>query len=1055
VDRARNALASLPTSGAAASASDTIRQNVGAIQASAGLSGATAGTVDAALGLGSNVSVGASGLTVRATGLASTELTAGAGQLGLVGMGGAVSAATIDGTISADVGDQCTITTTGGGSVTVEATNGPWADDHKSRAAAYAEGGGLAGIGAGVATLNQNTNVRTHLGSSTRITAPGGTLRIASVNNTFGTTYVHGLQVAGAAVSASVAANNVSGETTAAGTSEEVNVKDASIIAQYNATLDSKSYATGGGIVSGVGTSNTMNVSPIVRTTACAHWHTETFRMTPTMTLNGDIAVYGASNAGFAIGIGRAVINANPRLESILYANSVVNASSVFENILTYRDNWTPYAGASTGNLIGGVGAACDIRINPTATTVIQGGAKITGGTLTARNDVLSNVTSKATCVVGGILAGGRIDNAVGLNPNLTLEIAPNADLSGSTVNLESLVGAVARMHTHGDGGAFAGGVASAPVLNYLPTNRVFLLSGPSDPYAGGGRIHATGNLTVLNRSDFTAQDPYALVDFDGAFIGTGIEASLQTAATNLTVLGSGSKLTSDGDMTIFSQAATSANNVQIRTHNGTAFGSAVAWFRWTGGDHQDLVFGKGSTAYAQGTLHAQTWSGKRGLVVTNATMGTAASRTEAHTIIQDAGGNSRLLVADGAHLRGNNQAILHNLFNPYCTAEAHATAAGALLFGIGEASMIMMPQLMITLGPNTVVEGNNVVIRSALNARWLDATEQIPTLSTTGDFTGNGLLNFGNGKAVNQLLGQWALSMATGSIARYSSSNDIGVGSSPPIMRTWQEKIWNGGHYGSAGTSQFSDGAAQLLNGRIVREALPPAPASTGALGASLQMIGAPDLSTFGVSPSLDAFPEDLSKLKDFVAIYDYYKDHPEWVAEGLRTLLAELLMKASEQASNTEKNQWRYEMAALLDGIIPDRSRLALEQESLAAEGMDPVLQSLAETLKPLVEDPRNSDGRMPEGRRLYSSLCALLRLNPHQDPTVAVDIRDVMWFFELFYGPVAKNTIVLLAGRPGTRGNTVGNALRGVPDGWHNASGTYAVSSLVDMPPVTRSV
>jgi hypothetical protein len=245
------------------------------------------------------------------------------------------------------------------------------------------------------------------------------------------------------------------------------------------------------------------------------------------MPLNGDIAVYGASNAGFAIGIGRSVINANPRLESILYANSVVNALSVFENILTYRDNWTPFAGDSTGNLIGGVGAACDIRINPTAATVIQGGAKVTGGTLTARNDVLSNVTSKATCVVGGVLAGGRIDNAVGLNPNLTLEIAPNADLSGSTVNLEWLVGAVARMHTHGAGGAFAGGVASAPVLNYLPTNRVFLLSGPSDSSAGGGRIHATGNLTVLNRSDFTAQDPYALVDFGGALLfGIG-EASM------------------------------------------------------------------------------------------------------------------------------------------------------------------------------------------------------------------------------------------------------------------------------------------------------------------------------------------------------------------------------------------------------------------------------------------------------------------------------------------------------------------------------------------------
>jgi filamentous hemagglutinin family protein len=1014
VDRARHALTSLSSSGAGAQAAATARQNVGAIQAAAGLSGAAAGTVEAALDIGSRISVGASGLAVKATGTSSTELVAGAGQLGLVGMGGAVAAGTIDGTIAADIGDQNTITTTGGGNVTVEATNGPWADDHKSRAAAYAEGGGLVGIGAGVATLNQNVNVRTHLGSATRITAPGAALRIASINNTFGTTYVHGLQVAGAAVSASVAANNVSGETTAAGTSEEVNVKDASIIAQYNATLDSKSYATGGGIVSGVGTSSTMNVSPIVRTTACAHWNTETFRMTPGMSLNGDIAVYGAANGGFAVGVGRAVINANPKLESILYGNSAVSASSLFENIATYRDNWTAYAGASTGNLVGGVGAASIIETKPTITTTIGGSAKVTGGTLVARNDVHSEVSSTATCVVGGVLAAGRIDNQVSLTPNLTLEIAANADLSGSTVNLESLVSALAKMHSHGaGGGAFAGGIACAPVLAYRPTNRVFLLSNQSGDYQGGGRIQATGDLTVLNRSDFTAQDPYTLVDFGGFGTGTGIEASLQTAATNLTVLGSGSTLTSGNNMNIFSQAMTSANNVQTETHNGAAGGAAVAWFRWTGADYQDLIFAKGSTAYAKGTLHAQTWTGKRGLAVTRATMvGVLGNRTEAHTIIQDAGGHNNLFVLDGAHLRGDNMMILHNLFNPWLTAEGHGTAGGAMLFGIGEAIIEICPQQFINLGPNSVVEGNQVVIRSTLNDRWFDAT-QYPTLNTVGDFTGitgPSPFNFTSGKAVSKLLGQWVINTAPGSVVRYATSKDIGVGGVAPNLTAWQDKIWNGIHYAGHGERTFGNGVVESIKGAVVQGPLPPAPVSIA--GWAVAPVGDDSL-LLDVPPDPNAFPNDLSKLDDLVAIYEYYKDHPEWVDEGLRTVLAELLMNAATEASNAEKNQWRYEMAALLDGIIPDRQRLALEQQSLAAEGMNPVLQSLAETLKTLVEDPRNRDGRMPEGRHLYSSLCALLRLNPHQDPTVAADIRDVMWFFEVFYGPVAKNTIVLPAG------------------------------------------
>ena len=395
VERAKTSLKALPQSGASAAAAKLAQTEVGAINGAAGLTGASAGAVEARLGTGSRVSTGAAGLTLRATSEASTDLKAGAGDLGLVGMGGAVSAGTIDGTILADVADRSNITTTSGGNVTIEASHGPWTADHKSRAAAYAEGGGLVGIGAAVATLNHNLNVRTHTGFGVVINAPGAALQIASINNTFGTTYVHGLKVAGAAISASIAANNVSGETTAEGNSENVTADTATISAEHNITLNSESYATGGGVASGVGTSSAINAGPTVRTTACAHWNTNTFRMTPTVNLNGDIKVHGASHGGLAVGVGRTFINANPHLESFLYGNTVLKASTLFENIATYRDNWSTHAGASTGNLVGGVGAASDIKINPTVATAIRGGAKINGGAVTVRNDVQSNVLRK------------------------------------------------------------------------------------------------------------------------------------------------------------------------------------------------------------------------------------------------------------------------------------------------------------------------------------------------------------------------------------------------------------------------------------------------------------------------------------------------------------------------------------------------------------------------------------------------------------------------------------------------------------------------------------
>ena len=1011
VDRAKASLNALPTSGTAATAAKTAQTQVGTVQADTGLTGATAGTIAAQLGTGSHVTTGQNGLTIRATSAASTELKAGAGDLGVVGMGGAVSAGTIDGTVLADVGDHSTISTSGG-NVTIEASQGPWDSAHTSRAAAYAEGGGLVSIGAAVATLNQSVNVLSHTGSGVTINAPNAALRIAALNNTQGTTYVHGLKVGGATVSASIAENNVSGNTKAEANSENVTAGTATIVAEHDVTLKGESYASAGGVASGAGTSSTVNVTPTVRTTACAKWNVDTFRMTPSLILNGDFKVYGTSNGGLAVGVGRTVVNVTPRIESILYGNSVVNASKAFENTATYQDHLTTYAGASTGSLVGGIGAASDVTIKPTVATTIQKGAKISGGDVTVRNSVQSDVSAKSTCVVAsGVIAAGRIDNRVEMTPDLTLAIEPNANISGSNVTLESLVGGAVKMHSHGAGGGFAGGINCAPTIIYKPTNTIRLLSDNTASHNGGGSIRATGNLSVLNRSDFTAQDFYALVDFGGFGTGTGVEALLETSATNLIVLGKTSKLTSLGDMTLFSQASTTANNVQTTTNNGAAAGAAIAWFRWKGGDCQDIIFSDSSSATAGNNLHTQIWTGKRGKLVTRATMGAGASRTEAHTIVEDAGGHSTILLANGAHLRANNQLIVYNLFNPYLTAESHAVAGGAMLFGIGEAVMTLNPQLMIRLADNSRLEGNQVVMRASLNDRW-GTVQQSPTLNVTGDYTGTTAISpfcFGNGKAEARLLGQWIISMAPSSVIQYASTADIGVGGFTSTINSWQEKIWNGVHYGSHGVAEFRNGAAMTSGAHIVHAPL----ASVAAANADSDVAASDDSDVDPLSsePTLDltGFPGDLSCLADLAAIYEYYQDHPEWVTAGLRTVLAELLLEAADQMSDAERNRWRYDAAALLAYLVPDRTRLALEQDTPVTADVTPLLQSLSKTLNRMVEDPRNLNPQAPEGKLLWEALYGLLRLDPHQDPVAAAEIQDVVWFFEVFYGPVTKETLV----------------------------------------------
>ena len=568
-------------------------------------------------------------------------------------------------------------------------------------------------------------------------------------------------------------------------------------------------------------------------------------------------------------------------------------------------------------------------------------------------------------------------------------------------------------MHSHGaGGGAFAGGINCVPKISCTPRNRIFLLSGQAAPYDGGGTIHADGDLVVTNRSEFTAQDLYGLVDFGGFGTGTGIEASLQTTATNLTVLGKSSKLTSDRNITIFSHALTSANNIQTSTHNGAAAGAAVAWFRWTGGDHQDLIFGDNSTTYAKNNLHAQIWTGKRGLAVTRATMGAGASRTEAHTIVQDAGGYSRITLAGGSRLRADNLAILYNLYNPFCTTEAHATAGGAMLFGIGEAIAEFHPQLVIRLSDNARLEGNRVVMRATLNDRWGSA-QQNPTLNVTGDYTGTtgpSPFCFGNGKAEAKLLGQWIISMAPSSTVQYASTLDFGVGGFAPSLNAWQEKIWNGVHYGSHGLANFKNGTAVSPNPRLIHSPLSSVQAASVNASTSLEAGPTTDPFATDVLPESAAFPEDVSRLEDLAAIYEYYQDHPDWVAPGLRTILAELLQAAQLSMSEADIAQWRYEMAALLASLVPDHERLALEQSSPIADGASPILQSLAKTLNDMVEDPRHLDPRVPEGVLLWGALYDLLRLDPHRDPVVADEIRDMVWLFEVFYGPAAKNTIVI---------------------------------------------
>jgi len=417
-------------------------------------------TVTATVQNGSNITVtGNASVEAIANHNAKTEvitLSAGAGSLGA-----SISQATLDATVGVDVTGGVGLTA---GSITLEARNnhdGILATGKNATAIAAAPSAALFGAGSGtVATTKASTDVSTHVGAGTVLTATSGNVKIRSFNSDIAAGDAKALSIGlGAAIGASVVNVDASGNTSTM-VEGSVTSKGSLTIAATAANTATANAETGtAGVGAGAGASTTATANPTVSAIVTGQGVLNAASMTQRATANNQaLANSNGTVAGGLVGVGVIKSVAHTDGSTLTLLSEETHGGAVTVDSESSNTSHATSIAASGG--IGGVGNAvtADVESKPQIKSVITAKVNVNGPvTLKANSTTDANALAHSVTLAAG--SGGNSVATLVSMPNVNATV----EAGGITTPASLLTISASDTSTiNSDAGSAAGGLVTA-----------------------------------------------------------------------------------------------------------------------------------------------------------------------------------------------------------------------------------------------------------------------------------------------------------------------------------------------------------------------------------------------------------------------------------------------------------------------------------------------------------------------------------------------------------------------------------------------------------------
>jgi trimeric autotransporter adhesin len=518
-----------------------------------------------------------------------SNITAGGGAIGIVGLGGSVGILNVNEHTSVNFDG---VAWTGGDFLASAATL------CSENVNAYGGQAGLVAAGAQVALLSDTGTVSATMGPDAKVERAGAVTLRAWRNFDSLKANAKGGAVGGLAGGASVANITIGGSAAAMvdgstiGATSGSQVRDLAVQARFTADATADTIAVAGGIGSGVGNVSTVTLNPTVSAIV------EGVDGKGLIGLTGDLTVDTNSTAiGHAIGEGRAyggvgvgvnntTATTNATTESLLQNGIGVSARNV--SVIAHSNDVADANGqANAGGSLIGVTAA-NSTATDTSTTLAQilktQPVNASGNvTVSATND-----KSDATAEARGINAPGFAVGVSAANATATPDVF--AGVTDATINAGGNVSITAKFGSSGMSGASAqayGSVGALPAGAVLTANTsetqtvlVFATLGyfESPSRTTTSQITAGGDVTIS--SDLTTKsNATANNTGNGFFFSTGnAQAKASTSVSTQAFVGSGGKIKAGRTLAITASEGDTMDYVASGATGGTIpLGSATA----------------------------------------------------------------------------------------------------------------------------------------------------------------------------------------------------------------------------------------------------------------------------------------------------------------------------------------------------------------------------------------------------------------------------------------------------------------------------------------------
>ncbi|MCW8962189.1 MAG: hypothetical protein OQL16_00240 [Gammaproteobacteria bacterium] len=499
--------------------------------------------------IGSNVTVDAGSLTVSASDISKIRAITGTGGGGLLGIGGAVTTARLSANINALVDDSSDILTAV--DITISATAG---DDSADAIDIEAWAGSLGIVGLGAAVTHATVDNIVNAGLAGTVNAGSGTAKVIAHDNSRINAESWGAQL-GAATAGAVVARSIKQSDVNASISDSVTAGNASIEADSHGKVYALTQAAAGGVfASGVGAdARAEDRSDVSAATASGTSFTldegelkVAARATPQVTAKAEGV---NASLGDRVGVSNAFATARPTVAAYLAGNNTVTVNNLSISASAARpssaDTAKAISYAAGGGLILGVDATrSDARSLVNVESYVGNNSTLTISGKTSVNAVgNSRQYAQSDGYNGGILALGFNTSNAESDSSVSAFLGTGVDIEGGDLGLYAGGTDTNFSKAISGAGGLIGGASVKAYTDTVNDTQAYIANGVAN------RDINVGNLTIEanHTSNFDSRaDAYfgsvfggsgGFIDNDSSsVVSANIGAGLDITATSIDV---------------------------------------------------------------------------------------------------------------------------------------------------------------------------------------------------------------------------------------------------------------------------------------------------------------------------------------------------------------------------------------------------------------------------------------------------------------------------------------------------------------------------------------